>query len=1190
MKKLLTCFFSLFFLAWTAGLSLYAQGIDPKVYYQIVSVNGLALDNQQSVSNNSNIFLAPSNPKSEAQAWMFAKVGTDTYIIVNPLGEKALDNGNQKKDGTRVIQWSAELNNPNQHWKLTRVGENKYTFQSMASGMNLGYPDAGPVGEPLYQLQPDAAKDGQCFTLRKMDIKVNVDLLKTSSPNEWENEKIFAINKEPGRATFVPFASVEELKADPSYQKQWITPQSSRYLSLNGNWKFNWVKQPSERPVNFYKANYDVSQWAEIPVPSNWEMYGYGTPIYTNVTYPHRNNPPFIQGYRGKTSDVEPNPVGSYRREFTIPADWKGDEIFIHFDGVYSAMYLWVNGKKVGYSQGANNDAEFNITAYVKPGKNMVAAEVYRWSDGSYLEDQDMFRLSGIHRDVYLVATPKLRLRDFYLTSAFEGDHLAKATFNVVADIHNYASKRSGKVQLKVALLDAAGKTVATMQGEVPSVDKNGEMMLKLSTLVNNPKLWSAEIPNLYTVIIELQDAAGKTLEVAQSQFGFRKIELKNRRVYINNQQVFFKGANRHDIDPRHGKAVPVDMMIKDIVLFKQNNLNTIRTSHYPNDAKMYALFDYYGLYVMDEADIECHGNMAISNMPSWEDAFVDRMVRMVERDKNHPAVIFWSMGNESGGGQNFKATYKAARELDSRPIHYEGNNDIADMDSRMYPAIESMRDQDMQDRDKPYFLCEYAHAMGNAIGNLDEYWDYIENKSQRMIGGCIWDWVDQGINKFGELPGRYYFGGGFGDSPNDFNFCCNGIVTPDRQVTPKLLEVKKVYQYIKFKPDDLKNGKITLENHYDFLNLNHFGLTWELLKDGKVVRSGKMEMPDVAPDSKTQITLPYAADIQPGAEYFVTVSAVLKQPEIWANAGHVMADEQFTIQEHRDVAAVDTKALPALKLTEQNGQVQFSATGFIATFNKEAGILVSLRYMGEEMLYRDGGFVFNGYRSIDNDRMNVRLPELDCVAFAAELSPDQKEGKVSTQLLAKVGNVSVPYQVDYRLYANGTIDVDATFKADEHFNLPRIALQASLNPTLEQVEWYGRGPLENYWDRKNAAYFGIYKNTVTGMEEAYVRSQSMGNRDDVRWVKLTNRANFGLKITSKDHLNFTALHFTDSDLWTTVYGHDLDRVRRAEVVLNLDCIQRGLGNASCGPRQRPHYLIEKNKDYSYKFRIEPVK
>lgn len=1190
MKRFLTCFLSVIFLLGGICPSVFSQVIDPKAFYQIVSVNGLALDNQQSSSDNSNIFLAPADAKSEAQAWMFVKVGENTYVIVNPIAEKALDNGNQKKSGTRVIQWGAELTNPNQQWKLTKSGENTYTFRSLASGMNLGYPDAGPVGEPLFQLQPDEGKDGQRFMLRKMDIKINVELLKSSSTHDWENEKIFAVNKEPGRATFVPFSSAEELKADPSYRKEWVMPRSSRFLSLNGNWKFNWVKQPSERPVDFYKTKYDVSNWEEIPVPSNWEMYGYGTPIYTNVTYPHRNNPPFIQGYRGKTSDVEPNPVGSYRREFTIPEDWKGDEIFLHFDGVYSAMYIWVNGKKVGYSQGASNDAEFNITAYVKPGKNMVAAEVYRWSDGSYLEDQDMFRLSGIHRDVYIVSSPKLRLRDFYLTSAFDGDNFTKATFKVAADIHNYASKSAKDAKLKVTLLDAAGKQVAVMNGSTGNVPARGEAVIDLSAPVENPSLWSAEVPYLYTVILELQDAGGKTLEVAQSQFGFRKIEIKNRRVYINNQQVFFKGANRHDIHPRYGKAVPVDMMIKDIVLFKQNNLNTIRTSHYPNDAKMYALFDYYGLYVMDEADIECHGNMAISNMPSWCAAFVDRMVRMVERDKNHPSVIFWSMGNESGGGQNFKATYDAARELDDRPIHYEGNNDIADMDSRMYPAIESMRDQDMQDRDKPYFLCEYAHAMGNAIGNLDEYWDYIENKSQRMIGGCIWDWVDQGINKFGELPGRYYFGGGFGDTPNDFNFCCNGIVTPDRQMTPKLLEVKKVYQYIKFKADDIQNGKITIENHYDFLNLNHFGLQWELLKDGKVIRSGKMEMPDVAPDGKTQVTLPYAGEIQPGNEYFVTVSAVLTKPEIWANAGHVMADEQFLIQKGGGIASVRTETLPKLDMKENNAEVTFAAKGFAVVFNKKSGIMTSIRYMGEEMLYRNEGFVFNGYRSIDNDRMAVQSAELECKDFKAQLSKDGKQGTVVTGLVAKVGKVAVPYNVTYRLYANGTIDVEADFKANDDFSLPRIALQASLNPSLEQVEWYGRGPQESYWDRKNAAYFGIYKNTVTGMEEAYVRSQSMGNREDVRWVSLTDKANFGMKITARDQLSFTALHFTDADLWSTVYGHDLNKVRRAEVILNLDCIQRGLGNASCGPRQRPHYLIEKNKEYHYAFRIEPVK
>lgn len=1190
MKKIFVCFLSLAVWLGIASQMVFSQSIDPKAYYQIVSAGGLALDNQQSSKDNSNIFLAPANSKNEGQAWRFVKIGEDTYIIVNPIGEKALDAGNQRVDGVKLIQWKFGLKNENQHWKLTKTGDNTYTFYSLAGQLNIGFPDADLVGEPLCLLKPDATKVGQNFSLRKMDIKIDIEELKTSSTNDWENEKIFAINKEPGRATFVPFASVEELKNDPSYQRQWVTPRSSRFQLLNGNWKFNWVKQPSERPLDFYKPAYDVSGWAEIPVPSSWEMYGYGTPIYTNATYPHRNNPPFIQGMRKQTSGIEPNPVGSYRREFMIPADWKGNEVFIHFDGVYSAMYLWVNGKKVGYSQGANNDAEFNITEYVKTGKNILAVEVYRWSDGSYLEDQDMFRLSGIHRDVYLVATPKVRLRDFYLTSTFKGDDMKKAVLNVVADIQNYASKRNSGTVLKMTLLDAAGKQVVAKDVSVPDIDKNAVTELKFTEDVTNPHLWTAETPYLYTVLFELQDKAGKTLEVVQSQFGFRKIEIKNKRVYINNQLVFFKGANRHDTDPRHGKAVPVDMMIKDIVLFKQNNLNTIRTSHYPNDPKMYALFDHYGLYVMDEADIECHGNVAISSMPSWIPAFVDRMERMVERDKNHPSVIFWSLGNEAGGGQNFVATYKAARALDDRPIHYQGNNDIADMDSQMYPAIEGMQKMDALQRDKPYFICEYAHAMGNSIGNLDEYWDYIENKSQRTIGGCIWDWVDQGLNKYGELPTRYYFGSGFDDTPNDFNFCCNGIVTPDRKMTPKLLEVKKVYQYIKFKAKDIKNGKITVENQYDFLHLDSFGLEWELIKDGKVVRSGKMDLPSVAPDGQVEITLPYAGDITAGAEYFVTVAAVLKKAEIWAKIGHVMADEQFVIQENRVVNPVNTTVLPKLKKEEKNGEVIFTATGFVAAFNKASGIMTSLRYAGTEMLYREGGFVFNGYRSIDNDKRTNQPMELKCTDFTVKQSEDGKVAVVTTGMTATVGNTVIPYQVVYTLYASGVVDMDAVFKAGGDFRLPRIALQASLNPSLEMVEWYGRGPQENYWDRKNAAYFGIYKNTVTGMEEAYVRSQSMGNREDIRWVAFTDKANSGIKIISKDHLNFTALHFTDADLWTTIYGHDLDKVRRAEVVLNLDCIQNGLGNGSCGPRQRPHYLIENNKDYNYSFRIEPVK
>lgn len=1171
--------------------SVQAQQIDPKAYYEIVSANNLVLDNQESQENSTNIFINNRVANRASQVWSLIPADDDCYLISSPIADKSLDNNNSGTPGA-VIQWDTNRGNSNQQWKLTKVGENTYTLTCKASGLNLGYPDAGLPGEAIHQLAADPGKTNQQWTLRKSNIKIDMEALRGSSDNDWENETIFAVNKEPGHATYVPFSSVESLKASPSYKKAWIRPVSSRYQLLNGNWKFNWVKQPSERPVNFYKTNYDVSAWEEIPVPSNWEMHGYGTPIYTNITYPHRNNPPFIQTQKGYTIVNEPNPVGSYRRDFDIPADWKGDEIFIHFDGVYSAMYLWVNGKKVGYSQGANNDAEFNITQYIKPGKNVLAVEVYRWSDGSYLEDQDMFRLSGIHRDVYVFATPKLRLRDYYLTTSFANNDFSNATFNVRTNVKNYGAGVDAASVL-VTLLDPADQKVASMSIDMKNIGKNKEAENTESTIVKNPKLWTAETPNLYTVLLELKDKKGTTLEAMHTQYGFRQIAIKNNRVFINNQLVFFKGANRHDIHPKLGKAVPVESMIEDILLFKRYNLNTIRTSHYPNDAKMYALFDYYGLYVMDEADIECHGNGSISDKESWLPAYVDRMVRMVERDKNHPSVIFWSMGNESAGGKNFDTVYKEARKLDNRPIHYEGKNDIADMDSRMYPSIESMISQDKEKRGKPYFLCEYAHAMGNAIGNLDEYWDYIENHSERMIGGCIWDWVDQGLNKFGERPDRYYYGGGFGDRPTDFDFCSNGIVTSDRSVTPKLLEVKKVYQYIKFKPVDLKNGKVEVANRYAFLNLNNFSLQWEVLKDGKSVKQGKAELGDFVPGQGIVLTLPYG-EIPADGEYVLNLSASLKENCVWANAGHIVATEQMILSDRPAVAPVQLTGISPLK-TEREGELLTLRTkGFYITFDTINGQMAALAYNGIDMLHKDGGPVFNWYRAISNDKRNYQETQINLKSASWKYSDDKQVVTYTTDLEAVIGTgdkaVKQPYQVIYTIYGNGTVDVAASFPTAERFNLPRLGLQMQLNPNLEQLEWYGRGPIENYWDRKNAAGLGIYRNTVTGMAENYIRPQTMGNRDDVRWLILSGENVPGLKITSLNKLNFSALHYTDADLWNTKYKHDLDKVRRAEIVLNLDCVQRGLGNASCGPGPRPEYEIKKGEVYQYAFRIEPVR
>lgn len=1172
-------------------LCITAQTIDTEQAYEIHTLNGLVMDNQESVDAGSKIFISKRVPGKESQIWQFIPIEKDIYSIVSPLSQQALDNGGEGAVERSILQWSSNSNNLNQHWKVSRQANGNYVFTSVASGYNLGFPDAGLVGEPVFQMKPDPHASNQQWTLTRSNVKVKTELLKTHSNNDWENQNVFAINKEDGHATFIPFANMKEMIADPAYRRPWKRTRSSRYLLLNGNWKFNWVKQPEERPKDFYRINYDVSQWNEIPVPSNWEMHGYGTPIYTNITYPFRNNPPFIQGQRGYTVEKEPNAVGSYRHEFNLPENWSDKEVFIHFDGVYSAMYLWINGKKVGYSQGANNDARFNITQYVQPGKNQVAVEVYRWSDGSYLEDQDMFRLSGIHRDVYLVATPKVQLRDIHLTSVLSSRY-DKAELHVKSKIRNHGKTiKNGSV--RISLLDETGKNLRQIITETGALAAGKEIVVNSKGGIRDPKLWSAENPYLYTVNIELLDENGKVTETTTQQYGFRHIEIRNKKVYINGMLTLFKGANRHDTHPQYGKAIPVESMIEDILLFKRHNLNTIRTSHYPNDPKMYGLFDYYGLYVMDEADQECHGNMSLTANPAWEAAFVDRMVRMVERDKNHPSVIFWSLGNESGGGCNAVAEYKAAKAIDDRPIHYEGMNDVADIDSRMYPSIEGMIAQDKEPRNKPYFLCEYAHAMGNAVGNLEEYWDYIEYHSDRMIGGCIWDWVDQALNKPGEAKDHLYFGGSFGDTPNDNDFCCNGLVTADRRITPKLLEVKKVYQYISFKMND-KNS-VELHNRYTTHNMTHFNLHYTLEKNGSVIKEEEFGLPDGKPNERRTIHVPlqrYLTD--PDAEYFVNFEVKLKRDCVWASAGYVVATEQFALNDKVNMPAEITTNIPGNEVLkayeEERRYVRFENSNCGVSFDMATGQMTGLRYGEQEVLHRQRGLEFNWYRSVNNDPRHWTNTQISLQDFSWTLSENKKSVKVIAQLEAMVGKISVPHTITYTIHGNGAIDVEASFKTGANFNLPRLALQTSLNPVLNKITWFGRGPMENYQDRKNAAYVGLYSTTVEDMREHYARAQSMGERCDARWLMLTDSSGKGVRIVSVGTIDFSAQHYTDRDLWQVKYNHDLENIRCAEVILNLDCVQRGLGNASCGPGPRPKYEIKKDSVYQYAFRIEGIR
>lgn len=1177
------------------GKTAIAQEINPDVLYKLVSPSGLVIDNRQSQEEDARIYLSKDKKNDKGQLWKLTPLSGGYYLITNPYGDMSIDNGNiGEGNGNPVLQWGESRGNHNQHWKITVTGTGAYQITQRLSGMSLAYSGEDAEGSMIAQL-PNSS---QLWRLVETSVKTPAEYI-VRGKGEWENETIFNINKEPGHATYIPFPSVESLKADKSFENPWEEPSSSLYISLNGNWKFHWVKQPSERPMDFYKPNYNVSSWKEIPVPSNWEMHGYGTPIYTNITYPFKNNPPLIQPQKGYTNEKEPNPVGSYRRNFEIPENWDGKEIFLQFNGVYSGLFVWINGKKVGYSQGANNVAEFNITDYVKKGNNVIAAQVFRWTDGSYLEDQDMFRLSGIYRDVFLYATPKVHVRDYSLVSEFNGDDYSSAKFKTTAFVKNYEKKNADATQLNIQLLDPSGKEVVNLSQTIDRIKGNEEQAIGLNATVNNPLLWSAEKPNLYTAIVSLKDKNGNTLEAMSSKFGFRKIEIKNKRVYVNNKQIFFKGVNRHDTHPLYGRAVTVESMIQDILLMKQHNINMVRTSHYPNHPKFYAIMDYYGMYTMDEADIENHGNHSISNKPSWLPAFKDRMERMMQRDKNHPCVIFWSMGNEGGNGENFAELYKYAKTIDTtRPIHYEGKNDSADIDSHMYPSVNNMASFDQRDSDKPYFLCEYAHAMGNAIGNLAEYWDYIENSSNRMIGGCIWDWVDQAIIKHGGPENHYYYGGDFGDKPNDQDFVCNGVVTPDRRITAKLLEVKRVYQYIKFRPLSLSSGKIEVENRYDFTNLNEFNIVWEVIKDGNKAESGEIDNFNLASDQKATLTIPYNKRLDAGSEYFLNVYFTFKKDTRWAKSGHAVAAEQFALTDRIPLSVINTSSLENIDLSLQGNNLVIKGVGFQTTFNSENGAMTSLQYDGKEMLHNGNGFNLNWYRSVSNDKytdQNYYPSSYAAPLFTYQVNEDKKSVTVICNTAATIQSdkkPKVPYSIKYVIYSDGKIDVDASFTKPANGDIiHRLGLQAVLTPDMENIKYYGNGPHENYWDRKESAFVGLYETTVKAMEaEHYVRSQSMGNREGIRWITITNNNNKGLKIFSRGRMNFSALHFTDEAVWKAEHDFKLDDIRKPEVYLSLDCIQQGLGNASCGPLPLPEYMIPVNQPLSYSFRIEPIK
>ncbi|MBQ0019109.1 MAG: DUF4981 domain-containing protein [Bacteroidales bacterium] len=1197
------------------AVAVWAQTFDKSQGYRLEIGDGLALDNQSGT-----ITFTPVNKKSQSQVWNIHNTNRPGVVMLyNPNTMTALDNGNHGSNEGEVLPWSLSQGNSNQYWQIKSVGEDTYVLTCVAGGLSLGYKDNCQPGGRVYQLKAKDTDANVQWKLVKTNLKVSVLDQGGQSKNDWENPHIVQINKERTHATMLRYTGEMEMNIDAAYKQPWLHTKSSLRTYLNGEWQFNWVPKPEDRPKDFYKTSFNAAGWKTITVPSCWEMLGYGTPIYTNVTYPFKNVPPLIRPQDGYTVVDEPNAVGSYRRTITVPANWNGKEIYLCFDGIYSAAYIFVNGKKVGYTQGPNTGAEFDVTKYVKPGKeNLICVEVYRWSDGSYLEDQDMFRMSGIHRDVYMEARSKTHVQDVYITSDFNNS-LTEATMKVDFNILNMGKQK--EMTPSVTILDANGKVVAKEKSAPVSTKGDKSVKGVFTVSLKNPALWSAEKPNLYTVNVELNG------EIVSQKYGFRKIENRNGRVFINNQRVMFKGADRHDTHPLYGKAIPVESMIEDIVLMKTHNLNTVRTSHYPNDPKMYALYDYYGLYIMDEADVECHANHSLSRNPEWRDAYVDREERMVLRDRNHPSVIFWSMGNECGGGDNFREAYKAIKALDDRMVHYEGMNEAADMDSHMYPSVGGIKQfdkrQDLQGR--PYWLCEYAHAMGNAIGNLKEYWDYIEFGSNRMIGACIWDWVDQSMCKYGEPTTNMYYGGGFNDHPNDNDFCCNGIITADRHITPKLLQVKKVYQYVDFRLID--GRKIRIRNRYAFTNLDEFDLQTQLTVNGAKLPDDctVMHMPSVAPGDS--IDIPVTDLVKSIGEkelksmdewnvmHHLNLELVTREDKSWAKKGHVVADEQLDgggkwapnlgdfYDESKDYGQVQG-------YLRDNGtlDIKCETAGVEAQFDTKSGNLQSYKVNGKELIANGRGMEFGFYRSISNERMeyprNFSIPDPKVtweratngstmtvkVEQTAKFSGQRRMPNPNGQRPNSVME-EIPMTFVYTINNKGIITVSTEFDAEKLRSLPRLGLQVGIAPGYEHVEYIGRGPMKNYIDRLDCAFVGDYTTTVEGMTEEYIKPQSQGERCDVRQLVITNKQGKGLAVIAdtQQKFGFSLLHYTDQDLWRTKYLHQLKSIHLDESILHIDVAQRGIGNGSCGPGPEPQYEIPRTK-HSLTFHIVPVK
>ncbi|HNQ22187.1 MAG TPA: glycoside hydrolase family 2 TIM barrel-domain containing protein [Phycisphaerae bacterium] len=1214
------------------------------------------------------------------------------------------------------------------------------------------------------------------------------------TPPEWQDPSVTGVNRERPRA-------VRCIWPDAGSALTGKADQSPYYRSLDGDWKFHWVAKPAERPRDFYRVDYDDSTWAMLPVPSNWEIHGYGVPIYVNVGYPWgKADPPRIP--------AENNPVASYRTRFAVPENWTGRHVFLRFEGVASAFYIWLNGRPVGFSKDSRTDAEFDVTPLLRPGENLLAVEVYRWSDGSYLEDQDFWRLSGIFRRVYMLAVGELHTRDVQVRTTLDSDY-RDASMQVVASLRNLGQQAQA-AEIEVELHDAAGGMVVGPLRQAVQATVGSDTAVAFVADVERPRLWSAEQAYLYSLLVTLKDANGTVVEVVPSRVGFRQVEIKDGELLVNGRAVLLKGVNRHEHDPDRGQAITVESMIADLRLMKQHNINAVRTCHYPNQPVWYDLCDQYGIYLIDEANIESHGmgygDKSLAKDAAWLPAHLDRTTRMVERDKNHPSVIIWSLGNEAGFGANFQETSNWIRQRDpSRPVHYEraGLDPATDIVCPMYAPPDHLARYASAPQTRPYVLCEYAHSMGNSTGNLWEYWNLIYGQ-KHLQGGFIWDWVDQGLRRpvppqyvitdrsprrlqgrfvgrvaADELPAGYVvmpddssldltgplsvevwvkslgptphgpllakgdtqyslkqtgdrleffiyaagppggwvsasaplppdwyqqwhratgvfdgrelrlyvdgvlfasrafsgearrgghalglghdaqnpgrranallrearvygrgltedevrdpdvrredglvlwldvrdvreggawtgptpgdgffwaFGGDFGPpgTPSDDNFCCNGLVSPDRRLHPALYEVKKVYQYIQVRPVDLARGEVEIANLYDFTNYEDaVGCNWAVSANDQVVQSGSLESTALAPRERRTVSVPLAPiDAQPGVEYFLDLSFRLRRDTLWAQNGYEVAWAQFKLPATVPAPTLPVETMPALTVEGTGAEVRIAAGDTQWVVNKDSGLLISWRRGDVELIERPLRPHF--WRApTDNDRGNDMPRRLGVWRHAGRdgrvrgtTVETPTPQRVIVRVEAELPSVQSTYQMTYTFFGTGDLVVEGSFQpgGGDLPELPRFGMQMALPLMFDTIEWFGRGPHETYCDRADARV-GRYRGSVA--EQYYVdysEPGESGNKVDVRWVALTDKDGVGLLAVGMPLLSVNALPFGTDDLEGPKHPYEIPR--RHAVTLNLDLKQMGVGgDDSWGAQPHEEYRIQA-APYSYRFRL----